>query len=93
MYLIIDGEKILNRETLHDLLFSALELPAWYGRNLDALHDCLSSYQETVAVIFLHEPELEENLGAYAFAFKRALRACAEENPRITLYAAKPQEP
>ena len=42
MNLILNGELILNRETLHDILSSKLTLPEWYGRNLDALYDCLT---------------------------------------------------
>ena len=35
----LDGEKITNRQTLHDTLSSSLDLPEWSGRNLDALYD------------------------------------------------------
>ena len=31
----LDGEKITNRQTLHDTLSSSLDLPEWYGRNLE----------------------------------------------------------
>ena len=42
MNVILDGALILNREMLHDTLSTALRLPEWYGRNLDALYDCLT---------------------------------------------------
>ena len=39
---VLDGDAISTREELHDALARELALPAWYGRNLDALYDCLT---------------------------------------------------
>ena len=38
---ILDGGVIAGRTQLHDALTVQLQLPEWYGRNLDALYDCL----------------------------------------------------
>ena len=38
----LDGARLCRREEAMELLGQALELPAWWGRNLDALHDCLT---------------------------------------------------
>lgn len=43
---ILDLAEINSREQLHDVLASALELPDHYGRNLDALYDCLTDMSE-----------------------------------------------
>ena len=43
---VIDGEAFLSRERMHDELALKLGLPGWYGRNLDALLDCLSSIDD-----------------------------------------------
>ena len=45
MDVTLDGRTIDSRETLHQTLFELLQLPAWYGRNLDALYDCLTDLQ------------------------------------------------
>ena len=37
----LDCRAILSREALHGALARTLDLPEWYGRNLDALADCL----------------------------------------------------
>ena len=42
MNVILDGNLILDREMLHDVLAEELHLPVWYGRILDALYDCLT---------------------------------------------------
>jgi len=43
--LIINGACMLDRQTAHDELFNALQLPEYYGRNLDALSDAISGIQ------------------------------------------------
>lgn len=37
----LDGAAIASREALLDACATALEFPGWYGRNWDALADCL----------------------------------------------------
>jgi RNAse (barnase) inhibitor barstar len=44
--IIIEGEAFLFKERLHDEFASKLGFPKWYGRNLDALLDCLSSIDD-----------------------------------------------
>ena len=38
---ILDGSAITTRTQFHDAVAQQLQLPEWYGRNLDALYDCL----------------------------------------------------
>ncbi|MFY8209202.1 MAG: barstar family protein [Caulobacter sp.] len=42
----IPGHEIVDDESFHDVLARALGFPDFYGRNLDALADCLSSVDE-----------------------------------------------
>ena len=80
---ILDGNNITDRETLHDVLAASLQLPDWYGRNLDALYDCLSDIQEETEIRLLHEEALEDYLGCYAGAFRKAVYSACRANPRI----------
>lgn len=43
MKYVIDLSNVSEKAQMHDMLFEALRLPAYYGRNLDALWDCLTS--------------------------------------------------
>ena len=43
---LIDGTAFASKERLHDELAFKLGLPKWYGRNWDALLDCLSSIDD-----------------------------------------------
>lgn len=71
-------------ELSHDTLAAALEFPAYYGRNLDALQDCLGNICEPTAIVI-------ENPGAILAEGRRILaviRDSAAENPCITVYLA-----
>lgn len=85
MLAILDGSAIDSKEALHDALVYALSLPDWYGRNLDALHDCLGDVRESTEILLLHADALERRLGDYALRFERVLNDAAEENRRIRL--------
>jgi hypothetical protein len=41
--LFIEGNAFANTEAFHQEMAFKLGLPSWYGRNFDALLDCLSS--------------------------------------------------
>ena len=79
MLVRIDGAEILSRDDLHDALSRQLSLPEYYGRNLDALYDCLTELSEPTELHLVHKAELTVNLGIYAEVFETVLRdACAE---------------
>lgn len=80
---ILDGNNITDKKTLHDTLAGSLRLPDWYGRNLDALYDCLSDIQEETEIRILHGEALEDHLGNYGKALRKAVRGACRENPRI----------
>ena len=52
MELIVDCRD--GMAAIHDRLAAQLHFPAWYGRNLDALHDCLTALSEETRITFLH---------------------------------------
>ena len=43
----IDGNKISTEEEFHIEISKALKFPDYYGKNLDALWDCLTGYIDT----------------------------------------------
>ena len=88
MNVLLDGNAILNREMLHDTLAIGLCLPPWYGRNLDALYDCLTDVREETVVVLRDRATLEEHLGGYGSRFLRLLEEVSRENPRIRLETA-----
>ena len=56
--IMIHCDQIGSLAEIHDILARELNFPQWYGRNLDALHDCLTSLCEETKITFLHFPAL-----------------------------------
>ena len=82
--IVLDGAAVFSREELHEVLSRELSLPEWYGRNLDALFDCLSAELTEETGIRVRHPEvLQERLGGYGTVFLRVLREAEEENPLL----------
>lgn len=48
---ILDAAFLGERQQAHEYLAQMLDLPSYYGRNLDALHDCLSEMREIRLII------------------------------------------
>ncbi len=42
--IFVDGKDFENKEGLHDTLKDKLDFPDYYGKNLDALWDCLTGW-------------------------------------------------
>lgn len=83
--IIIDGNEIISMSEIHDLFVEELDFPEWYGKNLDALYDCLGDMTEEVEIIFENVPELEENLGISFKKLCRLLEDVSSENDYISV--------
>ena len=64
MKYILDGKKMVSREETHRYLKETFGFPDYYGKNLDALHDCLTE-QKDVEIEVQHEEEMLAALGKY----------------------------
>ena len=81
MKVTLDFSEVTSRGELHDLLMEAFSLPEYYGRNLDALYDCLSEPGEDIEVNIISFDVLEERLGRYARRLRSLLRRVSSERP------------
>lgn len=45
--IILDASRLRTRSAAHEYLKEQLQFPAYYGKNLDALYDCLTQLDET----------------------------------------------
>jgi len=83
---IIDGASIHSRDDLHEVLARVLELPEHYGRNLDALWDCLTGWMAPPVEIVWREFALSRaRLGGYAEQTLEVLRRATGEVPSLTV--------
>ncbi|WP_207259722.1 barstar family protein [Desulfovibrio sp. Huiquan2017] len=73
---ILNGKKMLTRQTLHAELKEKLDLPDYYGANLDALWDCLTGWIDTPSHIVWEDASVtKEVIPEY---FKRTLSVFRE---------------
>ena len=85
MDIILDGKAMTDRPTAHSYLAERLELPAWYGRNLDALYDLLTEIATDTQIILEDPAAVVANLGKYGEALLSAMQEAAEDNPNLTI--------
>ena len=82
---ILDGRQIRSRDALHDYLAQALELPSYYGANLDALHDELASEREPLH-IDVHYPKTPRGkMVDYLPKLLRVFEDAARENYHLEI--------
>lgn len=77
--IILDGRKMTSFDELHDYLKKVIRLPKYYGRNLDALADCLSELGSHVTLILNNAEAMEEGLGVYGERLMRVFKDMSSE--------------
>ncbi len=65
---ILDGNEFSSQEAAHDYIARVFRFPDYYGKNLDALFDLLTEYDNHTHVIILHPAIIRKNLGGYGEA-------------------------
>ena len=85
MEVIIDGRKIDSAEQLYRAFGEQMELPAYFGNNLDALYDVLTTFSRSLEVRVWNEPMLDQKLGPCAVRLRRMLQDAAGNNRRLVL--------
>lgn len=81
--LTIDLSNVATVEELHSVLQEGLALPDHYGKNFDALHDCLTDILEPTAVTFTGYKHTKKALKADFYTFRNVVEDSAEENPNL----------
>ena len=81
----LKGSLITSKDALHDCLANGLQLPSYYGRNLDALFDLLTERGEETEIVVTEWEALSLQLGHYAAALMDTLYDAAKENPKLTI--------
>ena len=83
MEFVIDGTKMTDRRSAHEEIARAMQFPGYYGNNLDALFDMLSTL-EGKAVLKNTACALNA-LGGYGSSLIKTFCDAAEENRRFTI--------
>ena len=85
--IVIDPAHIATVKALHIYIAYMLNLPAYYGKNLDALHDVLAEIGEGTHIVLLAGHAAGE-CAAYMPCLARVMEDAAQENPYLTVEVA-----
>lgn len=77
---ILDGNILADATQVHDYLKKMLEFPEYYGKNLDALHDCLTDLEDVEITITSPDED-----GAIFQRILRVFKAADRENETLYL--------
>ena len=86
----IYGNKMSSRDEAHAEIARALEFPDYYGKNLDALWDMLTSMDADVTMV--NVSAMLRALGAYGCKILSTFYDAMEENDGLTLTIGEDQE-
>ena len=81
--ILLDCAEMTDRAAAHEYLADMLSLPGYYGRNLDALYDCLCE-MPPCRVIFVNAYIMEQP-GNYGQALLDTFFDAAESNPGLVI--------
>ena len=77
MPIILDGKAMTDRPAAHSHLAERLDLPTYYGRNLDALYDMLTDIGADTEIILMDPAAVAEQLGKYGEALLSTMQEAA----------------
>ena len=69
--IVLDGRRMDGRAAAHAELKEKLDLPEYYGNNLDALNDCLGDLRQRPLVVIEGAGEFLESCGGFAVGLLR----------------------
>ena len=76
----LDGNILADAAKVHDYLMEILEFPEYYGKNLDALYDCLTDLEDVEITITSPDED-----GAIFQRILRVFKTADRENETLYL--------
>lgn len=84
--IVLDGAYMTSKEEAHNYLAKKLTLPDYYGKNLDALHDCLLDIHTPTNIVIYNRKTLESALELYANIMVGIFIHASKENDFIKVF-------
>lgn len=81
----LHGKVMTNKTAAHRHLMLQFSFPAYYGCNLDALHDLLGEINTKTIIVFYSFDNAKKNLGEYADYLLEVLSDSVNENSALEL--------
>ncbi len=86
---ILDAKKMLEKEKMHEYFANKFDLPEYYGKNLDALFDCLCEINEPTLIKLKNESALDS---ATNVSLIRLFRDVCNENELVKFELVKDEK-
>ncbi len=83
MEYILDFSNITTKDDIHEYISKILSFPDYYGRNLDALYDCLTDMPE--CSIILTGIDALYDMGDYGMKIIKVFKDASGDNADIRL--------
>lgn len=84
-YVFIGKETVNNISDVYDLFAKGFDFPEYFGRNLDALFDCLTDAHEQELIVLADKAYLTDILGDKANALFDTLYDADENNAYLVI--------
>lgn len=82
---VIDGREMYSRDAAHAYLANVLSFPGYYGKNLDALYDCLTDISEPTHIVIYKFPDFTDCPENYLCSLLDTIVAGVKDNSFLTL--------
>jgi len=84
-YVFLGKETVTNMDDVFELFYKGFELPEYFGRNLDALYDCLTEADQQRLIVIADEDYLTDILGSRGKALFKMIKDADEESPSLVV--------
>ncbi len=76
---VLDGKDMTSRQTAYRVIERTMDMPDYFGKNLDALADCLGERTADMSVVFVNTDALKNTLGDYADKMLNVFREASRD--------------
>jgi len=82
--IILNGNRMTSIKTAHRYIKRKLDFPDYYGENLDALWDILSSVSQPTVIKLINCNKMRADLGEYSELLLSVFIDADKENDKVT---------
>lgn len=82
---MLNSKSMSTKEKAHQYIKERLDIKEYYGENLDALWDVLSTYDRSIKVTIVNAEKLIECLDDYGRSIIKVFQDAEEENSNINV--------